>query len=144
MENRIILYVACNETYWSGLLLCHTGSIYGYIINKAVSVVSPSRTPAYDQSTRPRLSLCSCASFARCVLVATTANRGGLCSTPHRCHLLHDSLLGQRQAHRERQTVWMDSLQQRVGVTSKAVSNMKDLKMSAMSGPIKIQPRSCD
>ncbi|KAK1962763.1 hypothetical protein LY78DRAFT_660931 [Colletotrichum sublineola] len=36
----------------------------------------------------------------------------------------------------KRQTLWMDSIQQRVGATSKAVSNMKALKISAMSGPI--------
>ncbi|KAK1595329.1 uncharacterized protein LY79DRAFT_111076 [Colletotrichum navitas] len=37
----------------------------------------------------------------------------------------------------KRQTVWLDSIQQRVGLTSKAISNMKALKISTMSGPIK-------
>ncbi|KZL72491.1 ABC transporter [Colletotrichum tofieldiae] len=36
----------------------------------------------------------------------------------------------------KRQTLWMESIQQRVGVTSKAISSMKALKISAMSGPI--------
>ncbi|KAJ0162666.1 Canalicular multispecific organic anion transporter 1 [Colletotrichum tanaceti] len=35
-----------------------------------------------------------------------------------------------------RQTLWMDSIQKRVGVTAKAISSMKALKISAMSGPI--------
>ncbi|KAI3544155.1 hypothetical protein CABS03_04960 [Colletotrichum abscissum] len=36
----------------------------------------------------------------------------------------------------KRQTLWMESIQQRVGVTAKAISSMKALKISAMSGPI--------
>ncbi|TID01979.1 Multidrug resistance-associated protein 1 [Colletotrichum higginsianum] len=36
----------------------------------------------------------------------------------------------------KRQTLWMDSIQKRVGVTAKAISSMKALKISAMSGPI--------
>ncbi|KXH66664.1 hypothetical protein CSAL01_09388 [Colletotrichum salicis] len=36
----------------------------------------------------------------------------------------------------KRQTLWMESIRQRVGVTAKAISSMKALKLSAMSGPI--------
>ncbi|KAK1721827.1 hypothetical protein BDP67DRAFT_389722, partial [Colletotrichum lupini] len=36
----------------------------------------------------------------------------------------------------KRQTLWMESIQQRVGVTAKAISSMKALKISAMSGLI--------
>lgn len=36
----------------------------------------------------------------------------------------------------KRQTLWMESIERRVGATAKAISSMKALKISAMSGPV--------